>query len=176
MEFPKSTIMAHDPNNYWEQLERLEKLIRASELKAGVIFSFHSLIIGLFVDRYDYFQTAMEDYLLLTVLIVLWMLTVLCSVFFCFKCFMPRIESKLQKNVFFFKDAAFRFGSVKDYTKKLMDVCDSDEELFVMLSEQIFIESEIISRKFSSVQKSIRFFALSLVMSVIVAVVWIIIA
>ena len=41
--------MAHDPNNYWEQLERLEKLIRASELKAGVIFSFHSLILGLFV-------------------------------------------------------------------------------------------------------------------------------
>lgn len=43
--------MAQDPNNYWEQLERLEKLIRASELKAGVIFSFHSLILGLFVDR-----------------------------------------------------------------------------------------------------------------------------
>ncbi len=35
--------MRQDPNNYWEQLERLEKLIRASELKAGIIFSFHSL-------------------------------------------------------------------------------------------------------------------------------------
>ena len=45
-----------DPNNYWEQLERLEKLIRASELKAGVIFSFHSLILGLFVDRLDFFK------------------------------------------------------------------------------------------------------------------------
>lgn len=30
-----------DPNNYWEQLERLEKLIRASELKVGVLFLFH---------------------------------------------------------------------------------------------------------------------------------------
>ena len=34
--------MSQDSNNYWEQLERLEKLIRASELKAGVVFSFHS--------------------------------------------------------------------------------------------------------------------------------------
>jgi len=40
-----------DSNNYWEQLERMEKLIRAAEVKAGVIFSFHSLILGLFVDR-----------------------------------------------------------------------------------------------------------------------------
>ena len=39
-----------DPNNYWEQLERLEKLIRASELKAGVIFSFHGLILGVFFE------------------------------------------------------------------------------------------------------------------------------
>ena len=36
--------MSHDTNDYWEQLERLEKLIRASEFKAGVIFSIHSLI------------------------------------------------------------------------------------------------------------------------------------
>ena len=45
--------MRQDPNNYWEQLERLEKLIRASELKAGIIFSFHSLILGLFIDRIE---------------------------------------------------------------------------------------------------------------------------
>jgi len=41
-------MIQQDPNNFWEQLERLEKLIRSSELKAGIIFSFHSLILGLF--------------------------------------------------------------------------------------------------------------------------------
>ena len=40
--------MHHDPNNFWEQLERLEKLIRASEMKAGLILSFQSIILGLF--------------------------------------------------------------------------------------------------------------------------------
>ena len=53
--------MIHDPNNYWEQLERLEKLIRAAELKAGIIFSFHSLILGLFIDRLDLLQPVISS-------------------------------------------------------------------------------------------------------------------
>ena len=68
--------MAHDPNNYWEQLERLEKLIRASELKAGVIFSFHSLILGLFVDRLDHFQALIDGQPVLIGLMSLWILLV----------------------------------------------------------------------------------------------------
>ena len=55
--------LIHDPNNYWEQLERLEKLIRASELKAGVIFSFHSLVLGLFFDRFEELWSGQADML-----------------------------------------------------------------------------------------------------------------
>ena len=53
-------MQEQDTNNYWEQLERLEKLIRASELKAGVIYSYHSLILGLFLDRLNYFESVFE--------------------------------------------------------------------------------------------------------------------
>lgn len=164
--------MSQDPNNYWEQLERLEKLIRASELKAGIIFSFHSLILGLFIDRLEFFQEILMQNIILIVLISLWMLSVLISIYYCFKCFMPRIESKNKKNVFFFKDAIYGFGAMEDYTKKLMDVCNSKEEFFTMLSEQIYIESKIIDRKFDSVQKSIRFFAASFVFVILMIIVW----
>ena len=167
--------MSHDPNNYWEQLERLEKLIRASELKAGVIFSFHSLILGLFIDRIGLFQEAFNNNSILIILACLWIICVLISIYFCFKCFMPRIDSKNNKNVFFFKDAVYRFGSIEEYSKKLMDICDSKEEFFVMLSEQIYVESKIIDRKFDSVQKSIRFFALSFIFIILMLVIWIII-
>lgn len=167
--------MPHDPNNYWEQLERLEKLIRASELKAGVIFSFHSLILGLFIDRLGIFQEAFNNNSILIILACLWIICVLISIYFCFKCFMPRIDSKNKKNVFFFKDAVYRFGSIEEYSKKLMDICNSKEEFFVMLSEQIYIESKIIDRKFDSVQKSIRFFALSFIFVILMLVIWIII-
>lgn len=166
--------MAQDPNNYWEQLERLEKLIRASELKAGVIFSFHSLILGLFIDRLNYFEDALKDNVVLIVFAGLWILCVLISIYFCFKCFMPRIENKMDKNVFFFRDAVYNYGTIEEYTAKLMAVCDNKEEFYKMLSEQIYIESKIIDRKFSSVQKSIRFFAASFICIIVMLLVWLV--
>ena len=167
-------IVSQDPNNYWEQLERLEKLIRASELKAGVIFSFHSLILGLFADKIDFFQEIFEYNRVLLVLVLLWIICVLISIYFCFKCFMPRLETKVNKNVFFFKDAVYSFGTMEEYTKKLMSVCKSEQEFFKMLSEQIYIESKIIDMKFSSVQKSIRFFAASFFFIILMLVIWLV--
>lgn len=40
--------MKEESYNYWMQIERLDRLIRASELKAGLIISFHSLLVGVF--------------------------------------------------------------------------------------------------------------------------------
>ncbi len=165
--------MRQDPNNYWEQLERLEKLIRASELKAGIIFSFHSLIIGLFIDRIEQFQPVIQSSKVFVVLAILWMACVLVSIFFCFKCFKPQIELKYKKNVFFFRDAVYAFGDVKSYTKKLMEVCQG-EEIYEQLSHQVHIESKIIDQKFISVQKSIKFFGLSFIFVLAGLTFWII--
>jgi len=165
--------MRQDPNNYWEQLERLEKLIRASELKAGIIFSFHSLIIGLFIDRIEQFQPVIESSKVFVVIAFLWMACVLVSIFYCFKCFKPQIELKYDKNVFFFRDAVYGFGDVKAYTKKLMEVCDS-EEIYKQLSQQIHIESKIIDQKFISVHKSIKFFGLSFIFVIIALAFWLV--
>lgn len=155
--------MIHDPNNYWEQLERLEKLIRASELKAGIIFSFHSLILGIFIERLDQLQPIFTSNFFFILLSIFWLLCILLSIFYCFKVFKPQIEVKYDKNVFFFRDAVMSFGNVDTYTKKLMDVCSNEEELFVQLSQQIHIESKIIDEKFKSVHKAIKFFGLSLI-------------
>jgi hypothetical protein len=166
--------MGHqDPNNYWEQLERLEKLIRASEFKAGVIFSFHSLILGLFADRLDYFQPTFETNGWFTVFACLWLISVLISIYYCFKCFMPRMEMKYDDNVFFFMDAVKAFGNSEEYTEKLMNICGSEEELYSQLAQQIHAESKIIAEKFASVQKSLRFFALSFVFAMLSLIIWI---
>jgi len=165
--------MRQDPNNYWEQLERLEKLIRASELKAGIIFSFHSLIIGLFIDRIEQFQPVIQSSKVFVVLSILWMACVLVSIFYCFKCFKPQIEMKYKKNVFFFRDAIYSFGDVKSYAKRLMEVCEG-QEIYEQLSEQIHIESKIIDQKFICVRKSIKFFGLSFIFVLSALAFWII--
>ncbi len=165
-------MLRQDPNNFWEQLERLEKLIRASELKAGVIFSFHSLILGLFVDRIMHFQEVFNESIVYLILACLWLLSVFISIYFCFKCFMPHMEKRYNKNVFFFKDAASAFGNIDEFTGKLINVCTNQDELFKQLSEQIHIESKIIDKKFDCIQKSLRFFALSFIFIIMILVFW----
>lgn len=159
-----------DPNNYWEQLERLEKLIRASELKAGVIFSFHSLILGLIADRLQTFKHYFEENVILLILASIWIIFVLISIFYCFKCFQPQMELKYKKNVFFFKDAVKKFENSEEYTKELMRICSSQDEMYELLSEQIHAESNIIDVKFRHVHNSIKFFGLSFLMLLIILV------
>ncbi len=77
--------MKHDPNNFWEQLERLEKLIRASELKAGLTLSFQSLILGLFFDRLDSLQVTFEKNIVFIVLVSLWLMSTVISIYFSIK-------------------------------------------------------------------------------------------
>ncbi len=163
--------MRQDPNNYWEQLERLEKLIRASELKAGVVFSFHGLILGLLADRLGYLNQLFKDNSIIIILSVVWILSVLISIFYCFKCFRPRIELKYDKNVFFFRNAVYEFGNIKEYSKKLVEVCGSEEELFDQLSQQICVESKIIDQKFISVNNAIKLFGLSIFFIVVILIV-----
>lgn len=162
--------MAQDPNNYWEQLERLEKLIKNSELKAGVVFSFHSLILGLFIDRLDDFKDLITENLFLLVLTIVWVILVSVSVFFCFMCFKPSLEMKYDPNVFFFKDAVNEFENVEAFSKEIIKICGSKDQLYQKLAEQIHAESKIIDDKFKSVRKSITFFALSILLIFIFAI------
>lgn len=166
--------MIHDPNNYWEQLERLEKLIRASEFKAGVIFSFHSLILGIFVDRLDELEPLLLGSRIFIVLSILWMLSVLISVYHCFLCFKPQIEMKYTKNVFFFRDTVYAFGNIKEFAQKLIQVCSDEQELFEQLSEQIHAESKIIDQKFKSVHSAIKYFAISFGFVILMISVWVV--
>jgi len=165
-------MIKQDPNNYWEQLERLEKLIRASEMKAGVIFSFHSLILGLFVDRIDIFLPLLTGNVVFIVLTSLWLLFVLMSIFYCFKCFIPQMELKYEPNVFFFMDAVKAFGSAEEFTKRLLEICATEEELYTQLGQQIHVESKIIDEKFNSVKKSLKCFAISLIFVILTLVTW----
>ena len=166
--------MAQDSNNYWEQLERMEKLIRAAEVKAGVVFSFHSLILGLFVDRMDYFQGLFEKSIAFFILAGIWLIFVIISIYYCFKCFKPQIETKYDKNVFFFQDAVRSFGSVKEYTKSLMDIFYGLIKIDGSTFQQSHVESKIIDEKFKSVHSSIKYFGLSFVFILMLIGLWII--
>ena len=165
--------MAQDTNNYWEQLERLEKLIRASELKAGILFSFHSLILGLFVDRISNFEYLFKENYFFIAIAILWVICVIISIYYCFKCFQPNLQMKYETNVFFFRDAAHEFKDVKKYTKEINRICETNEEIIIQLSHQIHAESVIIDKKFYNVKRAIQFFLFSFLCLVLMMSFWV---
>lgn len=163
-----------DAQNYWMQIERLERLIRAAELKAGLVFSFHSLILGICFEKIDDIQNIIEGHYVYWILSAFWVLFVLLSIYYSFKCFRPKMELKYDKNVFFFKDAAYNYNDIKNYSKELANVCADNGELVKQLGEQIHIESKIIDHKFVCVHKSIKYFGFSFLFVVLLIISWII--
>ncbi|NVJ89570.1 MAG: hypothetical protein HWD82_09040 [Flavobacteriaceae bacterium] len=109
--------MIHDTNNYWEQLERLEKLIRAAEFKAGVIFSFHSLILGLFVERITNYQTLLAEDIIFLIATIIWFISVMISIGYCFRCFMPHMELQYEPNISFLKMLLINTAHLKNMQK-----------------------------------------------------------
>ena len=167
--------MEQDTNNYWEQLERLEKLIRASELKAGILFSFHSLILGLFVDRLSNFEQVFKENNLFIIFAILWVVFVLISIYFCFRCFQPNLQMRYDTNVFFFRDAARKFKNPKKYMEKITEICQTNEEVVKQLSYQIHAESVIIDKKFYNIKKAIQFFLISFIFIVFMLSLWVLV-
>jgi hypothetical protein len=165
--------MEQDTNNYWEQLERLEKLIRASELKAGILFSFHSLVLGLFVDRMQNFEHMFKDSLPFLILAILWAIAVIISIYYCFRCFQPSLQLKYKTNVFFFRDVAREYDNVKSFVKEITRICQNNEEVVKRLSEQIHAESVIIEEKFFNVKRAIQYFLLSFIFILLMVGIWV---
>jgi len=161
-----------DPGVYFRQLGRLEKLNKSSEVKAGVVFSFHSLIIGLFADRMDYFKVLFDENPLILIIVILWIVSTLISIFFAFKCFKPIIINlKYDDNVFFFGDVISKFKSVDDYVDRVIDVGEDKLELFVQLAQQMHVESTIVATKFKNVQNAIKFFMFSVLFIVVALII-----
>ncbi|WP_323756514.1 Pycsar system effector family protein [Roseivirga sp.] len=157
----KKKRITEDSTNYWEQLERLDRLIRAAEIKAGLIFSFHSLFIGVVIDKIANVSLFMEGSLLYAGMVCLWFALVIVSLFFALRCFRPQMEMNFDTNAFFFIDANRNYGDVKGFRDAYRDINQDPDKLYGQLAEQIYVHSKIIDFKFATVQKSLKFLSLS---------------
>ena len=168
--------ISEDPINYWEQIEQLDRLIRAAELKAGLIFSFHSLFIGIVIDKAAELVDFMGESIFYKSAILVWFLLVVVSLYFALKCFRPKMEMSYDKNAFFFMDANRAFGDIKGFRKAFRTINQDPDELYGQLAEQIYIQSKIIDYKFSTVQRSIKFLFGSFIWLLVLVTFYLIIA
>jgi len=156
-------------DHYWGSINYISNLIKASELKAGLILSFYGILLNfIFQSTSTLFEEIPND-LFLKVLSGAWFLCTAASIFYCVRCFIPKIEGNYDKNMFFFGDVITKFGSIKEFSKTFYQVSTHEEQLFSQLGEQIFIISKIAAWKFRNVKRAIRLLAIGLVVLFITA-------
>lgn len=132
---------------YIETLKHLTNLNRASEIKAGLILSFYGLLLGVVFQYLSQIVSQIDDKLIFVSFLVSWLILIAISIYWSFRCFMPHIEGKYKRNVFFFNDAIMHYGSIEDYSKMFYEVASNQENLYDQLGQQIYIHSKIVAQK-----------------------------
>ena len=144
-------------SNYWDLIEYNVHHIRHSELKASLILTAYGIIFGLAYDVSGNLPIPEKYKYVLYTLIIIFIGFTLTSIFYSFKTYIPRINHKLKKSVFFFHDVNFYYKKPETYSKELIRVMENEKELKELLAEQAYINGVIASDKYVNVSKSIKF-------------------
>jgi hypothetical protein len=148
---------------YWETIKHISELNRTAELKAGLIMSFYGLVLGVVFEMATSIETNFKFNALLIILILAYLFLVGGSLTYSFKCFLPRIETNYDKNMFFFFDIITHFGDIKSFSKKFHGLLEDDQALYDQLGQQIYVHGLIASKKLGNVNKSVRFLVYSFI-------------
>lgn len=183
MELPKKPSRTHLKNkhtddlidHYWYSIQYVYNLIQSSELKAGLILSFYGILLNFIYQNISHVLEKVTYDLVFYLLLFVWFVLTVISMYFSVRCFMPRIEGSFEKNVFFFQDIVSKFGNIKEFSRTFYDISIEEEKLFEQLGQQIFIISKISSRKFGYVNKALRFLAYGLGLLLAIVIYYIII-
>ena len=158
-------------DHYWGSINYVFSLIRASEVKAGLILSFYGILLNLIYRNIgDVIVAAEGGHMLIYLPLGLWIFCTAASIYYSIRCFMPRMETNYDKNIFFFKDVVSKFGGIKQFSRTFYKISLSERELFDQLGQQVYINSKIAGTKFRYVNRAIYFLALSLIMLFIIGI------
>ena len=139
-------------DHYWGSINYVFSLIKASEIKAGLILSFYGILLNIIYD----------NTWLIYILIMSWVISTIISIYYSIRCFIPKIEDTYDPNIFFFGDIISKFGTIREFSQTFYNISLTEEELFDHLGQQVFINSKISAYKFKCVNYAIRFLAIGL--------------
>jgi len=155
-------------DHYWGSINYVSHLIKASELKAGLILSFYGILLNFIYQSVAILLKQFPNDYFIYFLLGLWFTCIVLSIYFSIRCFIPRFEAKFDKNIFFFRDVITKFGNIDEYAKTFFEISKDEDRLFNQLGHQIFIISKIADVKFRYVHKSLRFLAAGLAVLLLV--------
>lgn len=154
-------------DHYWGSINYVFSLIKASELKAGLLLSFYGILLNFIFKNIEITLVGFKDNIVFYILILLWFVCTAVSIYYCVRCFMPKIEAKYDKNIFFFKDVISKFGSIKEFSNTFYNISLDENQLFDHLGQQIYINSKIADNKFKYINHALHFLGYSLALLLI---------
>jgi len=149
-------------DHYWGSINYVFSLIKASEIKAGLILSFYGILLNVTYSNIVTVLQKEDNTWLLYILLISWVVSTVISVYYSIRCFIPKIENTYDPNIFFFGDIISKFGTIREFSQTFYNISLTEEELFDHLGQQIFINSKISAYKFKCVNNAIRFLAIGL--------------
>lgn len=149
-------------DHYWGSINYVFGLIKASEIKSGLILSFYGILFNLIYSNVVVVLQKENNSWLLYVLLISWVICTVVSVYYCIRCFIPKIEDTYDRNILFFGDIISKFGTIREFSQTFYNISLTEEELFDHLGQQIFINSKISAFKFKCVNYAIKFLAIGL--------------
>ncbi len=161
-------------DHYWGSISYVSSLIKASEIKAGLILSFYGILLNFVYQNISLVLDHFEDNTIIFILLAVWFGCAVVSIYFSIRCFMPRIESKYDKNIFFFGDVISKFGDIKEFSRTFFNISLDEEKLFDQLGQQIFINAKIANLKFQNVQRALKFLAFQFLLLLVIVIYYII--
>jgi hypothetical protein len=157
-------------DHYWGSINHVTGLIKASELKAGLILSFYGILLNFIYQSVGVVLVNVPNQIILYILLAIWSCCTVASIYFSIRCFIPRIEAKYDKNIFFFRDVISKFGGINEFSKTFYQISKDEDQLFGHLGQQIFIISKIAAKKFTFVNRSLKFLALGLLFLLLIII------
>ncbi len=178
MEEEKKLVAPHVKNkhtddlidHYWGSIGYIFNLIKASEIKAGLILSFYGIILNFMYQSLQTIMDAVQNQIGFYIISGLWFCSTVISVYYSIRCFMPRIEGKYDKNIFFFGDVISSFGNIRDFSKTFYEISLDEDRLFDQLGQQVFINSKIAAGKFKNINRSLQFLAIGLILMLVLII------
>ncbi|MDR5589447.1 Pycsar system effector family protein [Christiangramia sp. SM2212] len=161
-------------DHYWGSISYVSSLIKASEIKAGLILSFYGILLNFVYQNISLVLDHFDDDTIIYILLAVWFSCAVASIYYSIRCFMPRIESKYDKNIFFFGDVITKFGDIKEFSKTFFSISIDEDQLFDQLGQQIFINAKIANLKFRNVQKALKFLAVQFIFLLIIVVYYVV--
>lgn len=170
IKMPRSPHTEDMVDHYWGSINYIFSLIKASEIKAGLILSFYGILLNFIYQKIEITLEGFQDNILLYLLLILWFGCTSYSIYCCVRCFMPKIEATYDKNIFFFRDVITKFGSINEFSKTFFKISLNEEELFDHMGQQIFIISKIATVKFKFVNRALRFLGFGLALLLLIVI------